>query len=100
MTMIDPSPDFEARHLGPRPAEIDDMLDAVGYDSLDTLIGDVVPESIRMEGDLGLPEAVTEAALLVRLRLGSGRESVSCNDKASSACSTCWDSSRRGNRAE
>jgi glycine dehydrogenase len=68
MTSIDPSPDFEARHLGPRPADIDDMLDSVGYDSLESLIGDVVPSAIRMDGVLALPEAVTEAALLSRLR--------------------------------
>lgn len=44
------------------------MLEALGYDSLDALVDDVVPSSIRMEGDLDLPPALTEADLLDRVR--------------------------------
>ena len=68
MTRIDPSPDFEARHLGPRSADVETMLDTVGYDSVDALIDAVVPAAIRMKGDLDLPEPLTEAALIGRLR--------------------------------
>jgi glycine dehydrogenase len=68
MTRIDSPPDFEARHLGPDADDVQAMLEVVGYDSLEALIDDVVPASIRMEGDLDLPEALTEAELLVRLR--------------------------------
>jgi len=68
MTRIDALPDFEARHLGPDEADVARMLDAVGYDSIDALVDDVVPASIRVRGDLGLPEPLTEAGLLARLR--------------------------------
>ena len=44
------------------------MLEAVGYDSVDALVGDVVPTAIRMDGDLDIPEPLTEAGLLARLR--------------------------------
>ncbi|MDX1647960.1 MAG: aminomethyl-transferring glycine dehydrogenase [Longimicrobiales bacterium] len=68
MTRIDPLPDFEARHLGPDSADVAAMLGTLGYDSIDALVDDVVPESIRMEGELELPDALTEAELLGRLR--------------------------------
>ena len=68
LTRIDAHPDFEARHLGPDAADVEGMLEAVGYDSLDRLIDDVVPESIRLEGELDLPDPLTEAELLARLR--------------------------------
>ena len=68
MTRIDSPPDFEARHLGPDADDVRAMLEVVGYDSLEALIDDVIPASIRMEGDLDLPEPLTEAELLVRLR--------------------------------
>ncbi len=44
------------------------MLGTIGYPSLDALIDDVVPQSIRAKGDLALPDAISEAALLERLR--------------------------------
>jgi glycine dehydrogenase len=67
MTQIDAPADFAARHLGPARADVVAMLGAVGYDSLDGLVDDTVPTSIRMEGDLKLPAALTEAQLLARL---------------------------------
>jgi len=68
MTRIDPHADFEARHLGPGAADVTAMLETLAYDSVDALVDAVVPASIRMEGELDLPEALTEAALLDRLR--------------------------------
>ena len=68
MTRIDSAPDFQARHVGPDEADVEAMLETVGYDSIDALVDDVVPASIRMEGELALPDALTEAGLLERLR--------------------------------
>ncbi|HIF23550.1 MAG TPA: glycine dehydrogenase (aminomethyl-transferring), partial [Gemmatimonadetes bacterium] len=68
MTRIDLPADFEARHLGPDDADVSAMLETVGYDSLSGLVDDTVPNSIRMEGALQLPAALTEAQLLARLR--------------------------------
>ena len=76
MTRIDPAPDFEARHLGPRPSDVSTMLETIGYETVDALVSDVVPEAIRMEGDLDLPEPLTEAALLARLREIADRNRV------------------------
>ena len=52
------------------------MLQTIGYPSLDALIDDVVPKSIRMKGDLALPEAIPEAALLARLRSIASRNRI------------------------
>ncbi len=76
MTRIDSPPDFEARHVGPDEAEVTAMLEAVGYDSVDALIDDVVPASIRFHGELDLPEPLTEAELLARLRAVASKNRV------------------------
>ena len=68
MTRIDAPADFEARHLGPDEADVAAMLAALGYDSLASLVNETVPTSIRMDGELRLPAALTEAQLLARLR--------------------------------
>ncbi len=65
---IEPPRDFQRRHLGPRDEEVQAMLDALDCESLADLVRATIPESIRFEGDLDLPEAVTEAELLERLR--------------------------------
>jgi len=59
---------FVDRHIGPSESDIQDMLGAIGVDSLDALIDETVPASIRMERDLDLPEALTETKLLSRAR--------------------------------
>ncbi|MCH1570651.1 MAG: aminomethyl-transferring glycine dehydrogenase [Longimicrobiales bacterium] len=68
MTRIDAQPDFEGRHLGPRPSSVNEMLETLGYDSVDALVGDVVPASIHFRETLDLPDALTEADFLERLR--------------------------------
>ena len=67
--MNQPSSDtFVSRHIGPRAADLDAMLKAVGAPSLDALIGQAVPASIRLDRPLALPEAESEHAFLGRLR--------------------------------
>jgi glycine dehydrogenase len=56
------------RHIGPSPAEISDMLDTLGVDSLDTLIEQTVPKSIRQKEPLDLGEAMSESQLLWHMR--------------------------------
>ncbi len=59
---------FIHRHIGPRDADIRDMLQTIGYDDLDQFIDTVVPEGIRMRGRLNLPAAITEYEALQELR--------------------------------
>ncbi|NAZ36072.1 aminomethyl-transferring glycine dehydrogenase [Rubellimicrobium sp. CFH 75288] len=63
------------RHIGPSPAEMAEMLEAVGAPSLDALIDETVPASIRQDRPLSWP-AITERELLGRLREVAGRNRV------------------------
>ncbi|MBM4183287.1 MAG: aminomethyl-transferring glycine dehydrogenase [Gemmatimonadetes bacterium] len=76
MTRIDAPPDFAARHIGPDETDVAAMLAAVGYESLDGLIDALVPKAIRMKGELALPHATPEAALVARLRQVAGKNRV------------------------
>jgi glycine dehydrogenase len=59
---------FADRHIGPSEADIRAMLDAIGVETLDALVQETVPASIRMDRDLQLPQPLTETALLRRAR--------------------------------
>ena len=64
---IDSESRFTSRHIGPRPHDVERMLASMGLGSIDELVGQTVPESIRLKTDLNLPEASTEQALLGQL---------------------------------
>ena len=66
-TPIDHSPDFLVRHLGPTPDDVREMLGVVGCTSLDQLMEETVPDSIRLGRPLRIPDGVPEAELLTRL---------------------------------
>ena len=58
---------FPARHVGPNLADTRAMLAVVGVPSIETLISQAVPKSIRLDRPLALPEPATEAAALAEL---------------------------------
>ena len=63
---------FEARHIGltagTENSDHQFMLEALGYSSMEAFIADVVPASIYQQGGLNLPDALTEAEALSRLK--------------------------------
>jgi glycine dehydrogenase len=59
---------FERRHNGPGAAEIQRMLDAVGYGSLDELIDVAIPGSIRHRAPLAITAGASEHEALAELR--------------------------------
>ena len=59
---------FAPRHIGPRPDDVAAMLKEVGAASLDQLIDEAIPPSIRLRGPLDLPPAESESAYLSRLK--------------------------------
>jgi glycine dehydrogenase len=67
-TALETTERFQDRHIGPRPAERDEMLRAVGAPSLDALIDRTIPAPIRLEAPLDLPAAESENDFLRRLR--------------------------------
>src|SRR4051812_46465524 len=67
---------FMRRHIGPSPSDIAEMLAAVGAKSLDDLIGQTVPESIRLARPLSLGAGLSESEALQQLRSIASRNSV------------------------
>jgi glycine dehydrogenase len=59
---------FARRHIGPDDHRTNEMLEAVGASSLEDLIEQVTPPSIRTEGPLDLPVARTEREVLDYLK--------------------------------
>src|SRR4051812_29572841 len=59
---------FVRRHIGPDPSEQQEMLGALGYQSLDQLIDATVPKGIRLNRPLRLHESKSEYNLLRELR--------------------------------
>ncbi|MEQ4520159.1 aminomethyl-transferring glycine dehydrogenase, partial [Pseudarthrobacter sp. B907] len=69
MTVQSLSSNFADRHIGARrEADVDTMLKAVGYDSVDGLVDTAVPDSIRQEKPLTLAAALSEVEVLAELR--------------------------------
>ena len=59
---------FVNRHVGPDAKDLREMLEIIGYESLDALVAAAVPEKIRFRRKLNLPESQTEFEALRRLR--------------------------------
>jgi glycine dehydrogenase len=56
--------EFIARHIGPSPADVADMLKTLKLTSLDDLVKRTVPQSILANKPLDLPSAVSEVDML------------------------------------
>ncbi len=67
---------FVNRHIGPDAYETREMLDAIGVDSLETLITETVPANIRLHGELNLPAALTEYEYLRELKQVASKNKV------------------------
>ena len=62
---------FVARHIGPSPQDVDQMLRMLGLTSLQDLVEKTVPASIRRGGKISLPSVgtgLTETEVLAELR--------------------------------
>lgn len=68
--------DFVFRHIGPAAPEQEKMLAAIGADSLQDLIREVVPGSIFKTEALNLPQSRSEASVLAELKQIAGRNRV------------------------
>jgi len=68
--------EFARRHIGPNPEETAEMLRQVGFENLDALIDATVPKNIRLNHEVNLPEAKSEAEALAELRAISKKNKV------------------------
>jgi len=71
-----PTDSFVRRHIGASSSEIQQMLTAIGCDSLDEMIDKTVPAAIRMKQPLRLGEARGEYKLLKELKVIASKNQV------------------------
>ena len=64
------------RHIGPSPAEMETMLQTIGVSSVDELIDDTIPASIRQKSPLDWGEPMSEREVLDHLRETAKRNKV------------------------
>ena len=67
---------FTDRHIGPNSNEEAQMLNSIGVSSIDELIERTVPDTIRLQKELDLPEAVSEFAYLRELKQIASKNKV------------------------
>src|SRR5688572_4749049 len=67
MHTLDASDWFVRRHIGPSAPQRDEMLRTIGAASLDALVDEAIPSSIRLTSPLNLPPPESEQAYLDRL---------------------------------
>ena len=72
----DPYDFANRRHIGPSPAEIEAMLQTVGAPSLDALMAETVPGSIRQKVPLAFGDPMSEREVLDHLRMISKKNTV------------------------
>ncbi len=74
--LLRPTDTFVRRHLGASQSEVLSMLETIGAASLDALVGEAVPDAIRMEGALDIGPARGEAETLAELHAIASRNEV------------------------
>jgi glycine dehydrogenase len=67
---------FQARHVGLTAADQRQMLDAIGADTLEGLVADIVPAAITRPEPLAVPPAVSESEALAHLKAIASRNRV------------------------
>ena len=74
--LLEPGDSFLRRHLGPSETDQALMLKELGYESLDALVDEAVPEIIRLRRPLALPEPRSEQQALEELRVMASKNQV------------------------
>ncbi|MBT8232202.1 MAG: aminomethyl-transferring glycine dehydrogenase [Bacteroidia bacterium] len=67
---------FKDRHIGPDAQEYKEMLMKIGVSSIEELIQKTIPDSIRLEEPLDLPEAMSEYEYLRELKQTAQKNKV------------------------
>ncbi len=75
-TSAEPAVSFERRHIGPSPRDVTAMLETVRAKSMESLIGESVPASIRQKRPLDLPPALSETEALTHMEAIAAQNQV------------------------
>ncbi len=71
-----PTDSFAIRHIGPSADTIEQMLEVLGFSSLDNLVDRAVPPAIRLDRPLQLPKPQSEYAALQKLKQIASKNQV------------------------
>ena len=64
------------RHIGPSKEDQNEMLNKIGFQSIDELINKTIPADIKLSKELDLPEALTEYEYLAHIKELAGKNKV------------------------
>jgi glycine dehydrogenase len=59
---------FSERHIGPNSSDQESMLNSIGVTSIEELIEQTIPNSIRLNEKMDLPDAMSESELLDHMK--------------------------------
>jgi glycine dehydrogenase len=66
--LLRPTDRFVERHIGPKDVDVEQMLATLNVSSLEELIDQAVPQAIRMDGQLSLPDPCSESEAIAELQ--------------------------------
>ena len=72
----DAAVNFARRHIGPSPRDISAMLESVGARSLEALMAETLPASIRQQAPLEIGAALSETEALTHMRGLAGQNKI------------------------
>ena len=67
---------FVRRHIGPAPADISEMLKALGHSDLSDFSDLIIPQSIVNKGILDIPAALSESEAIAKLKKTAGKNKL------------------------
>jgi len=70
------SHEFAKRHIGPSESEVEQMLSMLHCESLDALIGQTIPNGIRLKNRINVDAALSETEMLKRLKTLSEKNKI------------------------
>jgi glycine dehydrogenase len=68
--------DFSKRHIGPDNSDIKKMLKFIGLNSIEKLLNETIPSSIRIHESLNLPEGISEYEFLKEMNTFSEKNKI------------------------
>ena len=68
LSALEQTAPFADRHIGPRGSDVESMLAVTGFDTLEDLVHSAIPDGIRANSELNLPEPLSETEALAALR--------------------------------
>ena len=67
---------FKSRHNGIRPEQHKQMLEAIGVDSIDSLISKTLPANIRLKENLSIEEGISEFAFMDKIKTIASKNKI------------------------